>query len=69
MDDRSESRWAIVEDGSVIWFPSDDPGAKGCEYMSGIVVEDNGDKVFIESGDGRVHNVSKSQIAAYRKNG
>ena len=67
MDDGAESRWATVEDGTVVWFPHEDSAAKGAEYIPGKVVEDNGDKVFIETHDGTTYNVSKKNIAAYKR--
>jgi hypothetical protein len=67
MGTRPEGSWAIVENGTVIWFINDDLAAKGDEYLRGTVVEDNGDKVFVEEWDGTTHNLSKKDLLAYRK--
>jgi hypothetical protein len=67
MDDGKEGKWAIVKIGTQVWFPNDDSASKSHEYISGMVVEDNGDRVFLETYDGRVWDISKKYISAYRK--
>jgi hypothetical protein len=61
------SKWREVPDGTVVYFPNDAPAAKGHEYLQGKVVEDNGDRVFVEVWDGTTYDVSKRKIAAYKK--
>jgi hypothetical protein len=49
--------------GEVVWFPNDDPASKGHEYIKGVVVEDNADRVFIETWDGTTYDISKKKVS------
>jgi len=45
--------------GDEVWFPNTIGAAKANEYIDGTIVEDNGDKIFIETYDGLTFNVDK----------
>ena len=55
--------------GDKVWFPNDDRAAKGHEYIIGTVVEDNGDKVFVEIWDGTTFDVSKKNCRVHKERG
>jgi len=61
MDDQPEGSWTPLV-GDRVWFKNNDLAAKAHEYVSGIVVEDNGGMVFVEEWDGTTHNLSKKKV-------